>query len=197
MNPFPLLSMFGRRIEPRERRTITIAASILVAALAFAYLVLPVARRWSDRESAISAARDRVARLQGLIEQRDQLVRVADERAGDASAPVRVIRGRTTSLAASTLQEALQEYARLSRVSITRLDVASLPDSVANAERGLPATVSAVTDIYGLADLLTRVQRGALLLNIEELSVAPNPVLRGNLLQLVLTVRAPFILEAP
>jgi hypothetical protein len=107
------------------------------------------------------------------------------------AAGVRLLRGRTTALAASSLQELLREYARESRIGITRLDVASTPQ--AGADLVIPATVSAVGDIYGLADLLARLQRGARLIEVRGLTVAPNPALRGELLQISLVLAAPYV----
>ncbi len=159
-------------------------ATVAVVALAIAYVVLPVVRRWREREEAIASARDQVARLQGVLS-------AGPASAGDAP-PSLVIRGRTSDLAGSTLQTLVQELARASRVSVNRLEVR--PDS---GEAGaLRATLSATTDIYGLADLLARLQGHVPVLSAEEVSVVPNPVLRGSLLQLTVAVRAPWV-EAP
>lgn len=188
--------MFDQLLKPREKRTVALALGALLAAAMLGLVVMPAAQRWKARESAIDAARERVARLVGLRESQDNIIATASARLA-TDAPLQVIRGRTSALAASSLQAALREYARLSRVSITRLDVAQERDSTSTSmsARGIPATISAVTDIYGLADFLSRIQQGVVLLEVQELSVAPNPVLRGNLLQISIVVRAPFILE--
>ena len=187
--------MSVRRPDARERRTIAAGAAVLAAALFIAFVIAPVARRWGARESAIGVARDRMARLLSLTSQQPQLVAAAQR--GDVPAPtsVRVLRGRTPALVASDLQALLQDYARTSRVSVTRLEVSNAADSLVSPERGVSASISATTDIYGLGDLLSRVQSGSVLLSVDELSVAPNAVLRGNLLQVALTVRAPFVVE--
>lgn len=197
VSPFPLPFMFAQLLKPRERRTVAIAFGTLVSAAMLGYVVMPAAQRWKVREAAIDAAGERIGRLEGLRESQENLVTTASTRM-TVDAPVHVIRGRTPALAASSLQAALREYARLSRVSITRLDVAQESDSVSGRmnARGIPATISAVTDIYGLADFLSRIQQGVILLKVEELTVAPNPVLRGDLLQISIVVRAPFILES-
>lgn len=168
----------------REQSTIRWGATVVVVALALAYGVLPLVRRWREREDAIASARDQVARLQGLL--------LAGPVVGNPGTPALVIRGRTSDLAGSTLQTLVQELARSSRVSVNRLEVR--PDS---GDAGtLRATLSATTDIYGLADLLARLQGHVPVLGAEELSVVPNPVLRGSLLQLTVAVRAPWV-EAP
>jgi hypothetical protein len=186
--------MFVRRLEPRERRTIAVALGVLALALVASGWVAPAIRRWNEREAAIAVTRDRVARLRELVRRQPELVAEADRREQRSPGTVRLLRGRTVALASSELQQLLHAYARESRVSVNRLAVAD-PDSSRSGATGIAATVSAVTDVYGLADLLGRLQGGAVLLSVDELSIAPNPVLRGNLLQVAVTVRAPFVLE--
>jgi type II secretory pathway component PulM len=172
----------GRPSNARERRTIAWGAAIAAAALFLAFVVMPVARRWSAREDAIAAARDRVARLQGLL---------ATGVAPLPSTPARVIRGRTSDLAGSALQSTLQQLARTSRVSVDRLDVQA--DTTDPAATGVRAALSATTDIYGVADLLSRVQGHTPVLVTEELTLTMNPVLRGNLIAVTLGIRAPWV----
>ncbi|MCC6316760.1 MAG: hypothetical protein IT361_03630 [Gemmatimonadaceae bacterium] len=177
-----------RRPDPRERRTLVIGATVAALALLGAFVVQPAARRWSDREAAIDAARDRVARLAGLRAQAPELIAASEATPGDDR--VLAVRGRTVALASAELQGALQEFARVSHVSVERLDLVDIADSSL-----VRATMSATTDIYGVADLLTRLQASRRVLAIEDVLVTSNPVLRGQLLQLALTVRAPVVLE--
>jgi hypothetical protein len=44
-----------------------------------------------------------------------------------------------------------------------------------------------------LADFLGRLQSNEVVLSVDALQVEPNPVLRGSLLQVSLTVRAPYL----
>ncbi|MEO6444478.1 MAG: hypothetical protein ABIZ91_07380, partial [Gemmatimonadaceae bacterium] len=143
--------MSSRATDTRERRTIAIAAVVSIVALLLAYVVLPTARRWQAREALIDATRQQVAQLRSLGAHGDRLVNDArlQEAAAD-SLPVRLLRGRTPALVASSLQSLLQDYASASRVSVTRMDVASAGDSAAAEGGGIPASISAVTDIYGL-----------------------------------------------
>lgn len=182
--------MSVQRPDARERRTVAIGATVAVVALFAAFVALPAARHWRDREVAIEAARDRVARLAGFAASQDKLV--AATRVEPAGSHARALRARTAALAASELQALLQEQARVSRVSVERLEVSSANDS---ATSQVSAALSATTDIYGVADLLTRLHASPVLLSVEELQVTSNPVLRGNLLQLALTVRAPFVVQ--
>lgn len=181
--------MSVRHPDARERRTVAIGATVAAVALFIAFAVVPAVRRWSDREVAIGTARDRVARLASLASAQDKLVAAslvmpADDR-------LRALRGRTGALAGSELQALLQEQARLSRVSVERLEVSEVADTASR----VAASLSATTDVYGVADLLGRLHASPVLLAVEELQVSSNPVLRGNLLQVALTVRAPFVRE--
>ncbi len=158
-----------------------------------AYGVLPFARRWSARGDAIAAATERVARLRGLLAAAPQLNAAGADVAMNVPATgAHVLTGRTAALVGAELQRVLQDHARASRLSVSRLDVGS--DSSSSPERGVTASISATTDIYGLADFLTRLQGSSSLLVTEGLTVTPNPVLRGDLLQVAVGVRAPYLL---
>lgn len=189
-------SATARSLEPRERRTIAVGAT-LVALTALVVLVLaPLATRWVAREGTIAAARDRVARLAGVAGAGPAIrVHVDSLEAALGRGGVRLVRARSVALASSGVQAWVQDAATRSRVAVTRLDVAGEP--LPPDERGsmLPATVSATGDIYGVTEYLRRLQHGAILVDIAAVSLAPNPTLRGGLLQLTLTLRVPFVLE--
>src|SRR5688500_17315888 len=68
--PSRLPSVFDLPVSARERRTLLIAALIAFSALVVGFVVLPFARRWSDRETLIAAEVDRLARLRGLVANR-------------------------------------------------------------------------------------------------------------------------------
>ena len=172
-----------------------IGAAVGIAALVVAFVLLPTAGRWRDREMAIGALRRQAAQLRSLGMREQQLV--AETRAretGVEALPVRLLRGRSVALVASNLQALLQDYASASRVSVSKLDVVSASDSASNAIAEIPATISAVSDIYGLADFLARLEHGRRLLTISELVVTANSALRGELLQISVAVRAPYVL---
>lgn len=192
--PLPLPSVFGRPISARERRTIAVGALISAAGLLLAYGVMPFARRWQAREEAIAAESERLERLETLIASEAQLRdSTVQKAAAMAAASQRLLSGRTPALAAAALQSALRGYADMSQLTVSQLDVAGAPDTTASALPMIPATLSAVTDIYGVADLLRLVTDGPLALELTSLSIRPNPALRGDLLQLTLGLRAPYL----
>ena len=73
------------------------------------------------------------------------------------------------------------------------MNVAGSPDSTSSAgSEAIPATISAVGDIWGVSNFVSRLQHGTTLIDIREIAVSPNPALRGELLQLTLVLRAPY-----
>ncbi|MCI0433740.1 MAG: type II secretion system protein GspM [Gemmatimonadetes bacterium] len=183
--------MSGLRLSTRERRTITIGAIVSIAALLFAYAVLPIARRWQAREGLIAVEADRLARLRGLVAAEPDLeFAVAARTAALESGSARLLEGRTAALAASSLQMLLQDIANGSRVVVSRLDVAGAPDPADAGSPMIPATVSAIGDIYGITEMLSAIQLGPRLLEVTELTIRPNPALRGDLMQVTVKVNA-------
>jgi hypothetical protein len=87
---------------------------------------------------------------------------------------VRIVRARSTALAAAQLQSMVREYAVASVVSVTRLDAAGAPVA-SGGTISIPATISAQGDIYGVAEFLRRLQHGSWLVELTDLSIAPNP----------------------
>jgi hypothetical protein len=150
------------------------------------------------RESLIAAKRDELSRLRGLQTATPMLREaVALREARAAEFPQRPVSAPTAALAAGVLQGVLQRYADESQLSVSELNVAGEPDTTAVPLAALPATLIALGDVYGVADLLDRVQHGNTLLEVREMTVQVNPARKadggGELLQLTLVVRAPFV----
>jgi hypothetical protein len=186
--------VFGLAPSARERRTIVIGLAVIVAGLAAAYGVLPLARHWVTREKAIAARQERLAKLRGLVSSEAQLRETLIERSAVlAAGQQRLLTGRTPALAASALQSLIQGFADQSQVTVSRLDVAGAPVSESGSLPMIPANVSAIGDIYGITELLSLLHRGSLMLEITELSVRPNPALRGELLQLNVSLRGAYL----
>ena len=181
-------------LEPRERRTITVAATVLAVAMLFAYGVLPFARRWSAREDLIAMRASQVARLRWLASNEAALRQAATRRLTRSTASGRptLLAGRSAALAASSLQTIVQGYADEAGITVRELNVAGAPDSASVGGESIPATVSAIGDIWSVSDFVSRLQHGATLIDIREIGVSPNPALRGELLQLSLVLRAPY-----
>ncbi|HUQ83228.1 MAG TPA: hypothetical protein VM076_18895 [Gemmatimonadaceae bacterium] len=181
-------------IEPRERRTIAIAGTVLAVAVLFAYGILPFARRWSAREDLIAMRASQVARLRWLTEHEAPLRQAAAERLTRAIGigRPRLLAGRSSALAASALQTLVQGYADEAGITVRELNVAGAPDSTSSGTESIPATVSAIGDIWSVSDFVSRLQHGTTLVEIREIGVSPNSALRGELLQLSLVLRAPY-----
>jgi len=188
--------MSALRLSRRERRTVAIGAVISVAALILTYGVIPLAQRWSLREERIDAAADRVARLRYLIGHEDDLRKEVSTHDGAASGGGRILTGRTTALAASALQSAIRNYASQSGMTINRLDAAGEPDTTSSVLPMIPASLSAVGDIYGLSDFLSLMQHGSPVIEIRDLTIVSSSALREGLLQVSLSLRAPATRES-
>jgi hypothetical protein len=186
--------VFVRNLSARERRTIALGLLVTGLGLFTTYGALPFVRHWRMREDIISTELDRLARLRGLVRHEAQLRQAVRTRAASLeSGQQRLLAGRTPALAASALQALLQSYADQSQVTVSRLDVAGAPDTTSGPLPMIPATLSGVGDVYGITDLLSLVQHGALLLEIAELNVRPNPALRGDLLQVTVLLRGAYL----
>ena len=193
----PLLSADG--ISARERRTVGLGA-VAVACVLLIAGAIPLVRQWNDREALIAARGGELARLRGVKEAETVLHAAVDARSTRvAEFPQRPVSAATAALAAGVLQGELQRYADASQLSVSELNVSGEPDSTAVPLAALPATLIALGDVYGVADLLSRVQHGSTLLEVREVTVQVNPARRatggGELLQLTLVVRAPFVIE--
>jgi hypothetical protein len=86
----------------------------------------------------------------------------------------------------------VQGYADESGVTVREMNVAGALDSTSAGGDAVPATISAIGDIWGVSSFVSRLQHGTTLIDIREIGVTPNPALRGELLQLSLVLRAPY-----
>lgn len=188
-------SVFGRNIEPRERRTIAIGAMVVAVAAVVTLVLVPLGRRWSEREGLISVTRNHLARVTSIVGYETELAEATRRMDAQLDASgTRLIRARSNPLAASAVQSLVRDYARASVVTVTRLDAAGEPIA-SGSTVAIPATIAAQGDIYGIADFLRRLQYGPWLLEISDMAIAPNPVLRGNILQVSIGLRAPIAME--
>jgi hypothetical protein len=152
---------------------IAAGAAVSTLALLVVWLVLPLVRRWEDREATIAAKQTQLAQLRSLVED-ESVIRqslTARERSRRELRD-RLLTGATPALAASSLQALLQNYADGSRVALERVDPVAEPGAAGSEVLpAIPVQLSGRGDIYGLSDLLTRLQYGRKLLAIDELRV--------------------------
>ncbi len=173
MSRFQSLSAWFRRLSRREHRVVVAGALVTTLTLLTVWAVLPFVGRWQDREVTIEAKQTQLAQLRRLVEGETATRQSLSARLDDRTAlRERLLTGATPALAASNLQALLQGYADGSRVTLTRVDLVAEPSAA--GDEGLPAIpvrLSAHGDIYGLTDLLGRLQYGEKLLVIDELTV--------------------------
>lgn len=173
MSRFRSLSDWYRLRNRRERRVIAGGALVSTLALLVAWLVLPYARLWRDREAAIAAQEIRLTQLRRLMEGENAAKQnlTSSQRARGAVRR-RLLTGSTPALAASSLQARLQALADTSRVSLDRIDPMAEPGG--GSDHGLPTIpvrLSGKGDIYGLTAFVGALQGDEKLLVIDELSV--------------------------
>ena len=172
-----------------------IGATVVAVTAVVTLVLVPLGRRWSEREALIATTRQHLARVTSIVGHETELA--ASTRSVDAQLDAngtRLVRARSMPLAASAVQSLVRDYAQASVVTVTRLDAAGEPIT-SGSTVAIPATIAAQGDIYGIADFLQRLQYGPWLLEISDLAIAPNPVLRGNILQVSIGLRAPIAME--
>ncbi|MDX2183251.1 MAG: hypothetical protein SFW08_04625 [Gemmatimonadaceae bacterium] len=186
-------------MNARDRRALRwgAAASALVVLAAIA---LPLARRVAEREALIDARTTELARLRGVIADSGSVPAALSLRqTRNAQLTQRPIRSETFATAAGVLQTLLQQYADESQLTVAQLDAAGAADSTSNGAAALPATLVATGDLYGVRDLLSRLERGAVLLEVRELTVQALPGQLGasghERLQVTVVLRAPVMVE--
>ncbi|MEJ2184666.1 MAG: type II secretion system protein GspM [Gemmatimonadota bacterium] len=182
-----------RRLTPRERRVLGVGAAAVLLIVVGMTVVVPEAQRWRSREEAIAGKAMELGRLQALVAESAALERRVEAlRALRTQRQQNLLDGRTPALAGSTLQSLIRGYGEQSKVLIQRLDpVRVVPSGVepAGAGAGTPAQAGAPAedpvpdlapvglslsgrgDIYGLVDLLDRLQNGGTLLVVDQLKV--------------------------
>lgn len=173
---------------------VAIGSAIVVVALVARFILVPFVSRWNEREATIASTADRIERLRALIND-DARLRNTLRSSESTSGPRRLVSGRTTALAGSALQAAIQSAADRSKVAVNRLDLAGTPDSVASTLPSIPVTISAVGDVYGLSEFLSLLENGTPVVQVRQLTVVSNSSLRGGLLQMSLQLSAPAVIE--
>ncbi|HEX6104602.1 MAG TPA: type II secretion system protein GspM [Gemmatimonadales bacterium] len=172
MKASPSLSAWLAGLSRRERIFVLAGAAVVALALAMTLLVLPALDRWSTREAALAASRERHARLQALVASEEGLRRALGERRRAQAGAMRLLlAGATPALAASNLQALLQQYAEESLVQLNRVDVAGQPRADGPGLLSVPVLLQGQGDVHGLVDFLYRVQHGQRLLVIDEIAV--------------------------
>jgi type II secretory pathway component PulM len=176
MRIFLWLSDWFARLEPRERRVVAGGAIACAVLLLAVYAIVPFAKRWADREAAIAAKAEQLARLESLVNSEEALSRVvADLEQGRSRRSRRLLVGTTPALAASTLQTLIRSYAEQSRVTLQRVNLAGEAEPEESGLTPVGLQVNVLGDLYGLVDFLYFLQNGEKLLVIDELQVNANP----------------------
>lgn len=197
MTTLPSLSERYRRLTSRERGVLVAGAVASALILLGALVVAPYARHWRDREEAIAAKAEQLARLEALAASEETLRESASQlRDALGRRDQSLLEGSTVALAGSALQSLVRSYGERSRVSILRLDPAGSASLDGEDATGsvdvapIALSLTAEGDIYGLVDLLYYLQNGETLLVVDELRVnSPRGSRTGALMGWTLRLR--------
>jgi type II secretion system (T2SS) protein M len=198
MRAFRSPSAWLRGLSRRERLFIAGGAVIGGSALAFALFAGPLLERWTSREAALEANRQRGARLQALVASESALRQALQTRRRDHAATMQLLLvGATPALAASNLQAQLQQYADESFVQLNRVDVVGEPKAERPGLVAIPVVLQGQGDVYGLVDYLYRLQYGQRLLVIDDIAINSRSGWLDKDQTLLWTVRAHGLYPAP
>lgn len=177
MKTFQSLSAWFRRLNARER-VVVAGGAILSAGIIIGMLgLVPLNRRWADTRDGIAARADRLSRLQDLIAREKELrAQLVDRRREQQQRAGSLLRASTPALGVAQLQTLLQLYAEESGVTLTRVQVFNEAKSTASGVPMIPLELTAEGDIYGMTELLHRIQYGGKLLLVNELRINTGPV---------------------
>lgn len=188
-------SVQARPLNTREKRVILVAGVIAALALLVAFGLTPFYRSWIRQEAQIDASSERLFRLRKLIGEQDTLARTLSAMEQTSGENGRLVSARTVSLASSELQRVMQMYAEQSKVSIDRLEFAAPGDSSGDTSTGIPLTISAVGDIYGITSFLAALRTGTPVVEVREVTLVSNSALRDGLIQFSASLLAPVVIE--
>jgi hypothetical protein len=199
MTTLPSLSERYERLSSRERRVLMAGALASVLIVLGALVVTPFVRDWRDREEAIAAKAEQLARLEALAASEEMLQQSAAQlRDALGRRSQKLLDGSTVALAGSALQSLVRSYGERSRVSILRMNPAAAGTGADDGGDGngsadvapIALSLTAEGDIYGLVDLLYYLQNGETLLVVDELRVnSPRGSRAGALMGWTLRLR--------
>lgn len=197
-----LVRMWGR-LSLRERRTIRLAALVVVPAFAWLLLVRPIVTSFTELENRIAQERDLYRREAGLLRERPHR-----EEAFRHSAALlleqspRLFDGRDTVTAAAALVSYVTGHAATHRVFVQSSESGGSMIGEDGVLR-IRVEVRAVSDVAGLLAWLSALELGQKLLRVNRLTVLPaaeigssQPGAGSELLGLTLVVEG-FALHEP
>lgn len=159
------------RLEPADRRALGLGALVLVPALLFARVVLPIVGGVTEARAAVVDERRLLARELALLGQAERYPdALSDADARLRKGAERLFAGPDDYAAAAALASYVGDAARRSRVVVEQVEArdGSTPgDGLVT----LTVELRARGDLQGVLELLRRLERGPRLVRVEELSV--------------------------
>lgn len=167
------LHLVWHRLSARERRTVRLAAFLVLPAVAWALVLWPIGSSFARLESRVATERDLYRRETTLLRDRSAREEVFRSHAAVLlEASPRLFDGRDSVTAAAALVSYVTGQAATHRVFVQ----SSEPGTAAVGEDGIlriRVEVRAVSDIAGLLDWLGALERGRKLVRVTQISVIP------------------------
>jgi hypothetical protein len=162
-------------ISGKERRTILIAAAVVVPALLYVWGVKPYVAALSDTRDQLSVERDALARERAAVAaaHRDpQLRRVADS--AMAAVTPRLFTGRDDVMASAELAAYLGDVAHRSHLWLQ--DASTRPAvTTPGGLRTLKVEIRGESDLEGVLTFLQSIERGDRLVRVDRLDISRLP----------------------
>jgi hypothetical protein len=164
------------RLSHRDRRALLLGAAVLVPALLWIVVVRPYRDALVGVRERIAAEQALLAREESLIAGEETLPQAIDVAlAGAERAERRLVSAANATLAEAELTDYLESAAARSRVLLEELRGVSPGRDSTSVEGVQPIRLSASgeSDLSGVTSMLRRIEDGALLVRVSELSIEP------------------------
>ncbi len=160
-------------LSQRERRTIRLAALVVLPAVAYSLVVRPLASSFTVLENRVAQERDLYRRETGLLRQRSTAKRdYGRQAAALLEQSPRLFDGRDTVTAAAELVSYVTGQAATHRVFVQSSETGA-SDAGEDGILRIRVEVRGVSDVAGLLAWLDALERGHKLLRVTQLSVLP------------------------
>jgi len=161
------------RLSQRERRTIRLAAFVVLPAIAYSMVIRPLASSFTGLENQVAQERDLYRREQGLLREQSAAERDYGRQAATLlDQSPRLFDGRDTVTAAAELVSYVTGQAATHRVFVQSSETGA-SDTGEDGILRIQVEVRGVSDVAGLLGWLGAMERGRKLVRVTQLSVLP------------------------
>jgi hypothetical protein len=162
-------------LSASDRRALTLGAAILVPSLFFVFVVKPYRAAYADVQQQLAVERDAFARERAAVSaaRRSPLMQHAADSAMQAMAP-RLFSGPDDVMASAEVATYLGDVARASHVWLQ--DASTRPATALDGGvRALHVEIRGESDLRGILEFVTTLERGARFIRVQRLDVSAQP----------------------